>query len=425
MSRSPELRRLRERELARFEAAGDESRRRGERAAGVLSGGVASSFQLASPWPLHLVRGEGPLVVDADGSARIDFHNGFGAMLQGHAHPAVVAAIERRAREGTHFAAPGEDATVVAEELARRWGLPRWRFVNSGSEAALDAIRIARGASGRETVVEAAGGYHGLAATALAGRERVPFNDAAALEAKLAELAAAGRPAACVILEPALMLGCVEPLPGYLAAVRELSRRHDVALIFDEVKTGLSIAAGGAVERYGVRPDLVAVGKALGGGLPAAAVGGSEEAMAAVGEGTIAQAGTYNGNALAMAAARASLLEVLTAAAYERFEALGRRLAEACEEAFASAGVPGRAVALGARGSAVFAAAPVRDAAGFETARQPELEGLLWLYAANRGLYLTPARPQNWTLSVAHGEAEIDRYAAVLGELLEELGSGA
>ena len=420
MSTSPELERLRERELRRFEAAGPQSRRLHREAATVLSGGVASSFQRAAPWPLHLVAGAGATVTDADGAGRIDFHNGFGAMLQGHAHPAVVAAIEARARGGTHFAAPGEDSAVVAEELARRFGLPRWRFVNSGSEAALDAIRIARGLTGRETVVEAEGAYHGLAATALAGRERVPFDDAPGLEAKLIELEEGRRPAACVILEPALMLGCVEPSAGYLADVRELTRRHDVPLIFDEVKTGLSVAAGGAVERFGVRPDLIAVGKALGGGLPTAAVGGSEAAMAVVEDGRVPQAGTYNGNALAMAVARAGLLEVLTPAAYEHFERLGNRLARACEAASASAGSPARGLALGARGGFVRAEAPVRGPSDFEAARSPELESLLWIYAANRGLYLTPARPQSWSLSVAHGEAEVDRYAAVLGELLAE-----
>jgi glutamate-1-semialdehyde 2,1-aminomutase len=424
LSASPELARLRERELRRFEAASPESRRLHREAAAVLSGGVASSFQRAAPWPLHLVSGTGATVTDADGVGRIDFHNGFGAMVQGHAHPAVVAAVEARAHQGTHFAAPGEDAAVVAAELARRFGLPRWRFVNSGSEAALDAIRIARGLTGRETVVEAEGAYHGLAATALAGRERVPFDDVPALEAKLGELAEAGRPAACVILEPALMLGCVEPSPGYLAEVRALTARRAVPLIFDEVKTGLSIAAGGAAERYGVRPDLIAVGKALGGGLPSAAVGGSEEAMAAVEDGRVAQAGTYNGNPLAMAAARASLFEVLTPVAYERFERLGRRLAVACEEALAARGWPGRAPTLGARGAFVFAGAPIRDDSDFRAARRPASENLLWLYAANRGLYLTPARPQNWTLSVAHDEAAVDRYTGVLEELLGELRAG-
>ena len=412
---------MHEQELRRFEAASPRSRRLHEDAAAVLSGGVASSFQRATPWPLHLERGVGPVVFDADGAERIDFHNGFGAMLSGHAHPRFVAAIGARAGAGTHFAAPGEDAVVVAGELARRWGLSRWRFVNSGSEAALDAIRIARGTTGRETVVTAEGGYHGLAATTLTAREQVPFNDAGALAAKLQELDATGRPAACVILEPALMLGCIEPLPGYLEAARDLTRQHGAALIFDEVKTGLSIAAGGAVERYGVRPDLVAIGKALGGGVPAAAVGGSEAAMAVVEDGTIEQAGTYNGNPLAMAAARAILTEVLTPAAYDHFAEVGGRLAAACGGTFAVAGTPGRAVALGARGSFLFSASTPVDEAGFNAARRPDLEHLFWLFACNRGLYLTPARPQNWTLSVADGAPEVDRYAAILGEMLAGL----
>ncbi len=414
------LRRLLGRERQRFEASTPISERFHRRAASVLSGGVASSFQLADPWPIHLARGQGAAVVDVDGVERIDFHSGFGAMLHGHGHPAIAEAVCARYRSGAHFAAPTEDATVVAEELARRWGLPRWRFVNSGSEAALDTIRIARGLTGRETVVEAEGAYHGLAASALAGRARVPFNDAAALAARLEELEAAGRPAACVILEPALMLGCVIPVPGYLDEALAVSHSHGALLVFDEVKTGLSIAAGGAVERYGVLPDLVAVGKALGGGLPTAAVGGSEKAMAAVEDGRTIQAGTYNGNPLTMASARTGLLEVLTPAAYARFERLGGRLAASCQDLLDGAGVPAQALALGARGSLVFAASPAVDAAGFAAVRQTELERLLWLYAANRGLYLTPARPLNWTISVAHGETEVDRYTALLAEFMGE-----
>src|SRR5207244_11720741 len=243
----------------------------------------------------------------------------------------------------------------------RRFGRTGVRFVNSGSEATMDAIRIARAQTGRETIVKIFGSYHGhhdyvmvsigVPYDEIGDRENyaslpygagipqsvadltvpVPFNEAGAMERRIERLSDEGRPPACVIMEPAMMnLGVVLPEPGYLEAIRELTRRHDVLLIFDEVKTGLCIAAGGATERFGVEPDLVTLAKALGGGLPAGAIGGTEEAFEVVEKGTVYQVGTYNGNPLAMAAARASLLEVLTPAAYEHLEAIEARLLEGC-----------------------------------------------------------------------------------------------
>src|SRR5579862_5430104 len=214
----------------------------------------------------------------------IDFHNGFGSMVQGHAHPAIVRATRARVELGTHFAAPTEDAIIVAEQLKARFGLPRWRFVNSGSEATMDAIRIARGLTGRETIVKIFGSYHGhhdavmvsigVPYEAIGDRDDlaslpygagipkavvdltvpVPFNDAGAMERRIAALDREGRLPACVIMEAAMMnLGVVLPEPGYLEEVREITARHGVILIFDEVKTGLAIASGGATERFGVQ----------------------------------------------------------------------------------------------------------------------------------------------------------------------------
>src|SRR5438128_5499949 len=337
------LNELLERERKRLDERTRASAAMFERARRTLSGGVASSYQSRDPWPIYLSRGKGCEVWDVDGNRYFDFHNGFGSMIQGHAHPAIVAAVRERVSLGSHFAAPTEDAVVVAEELARRFGLPRWRYCNSGSEATMDAIRIARGLTGRETVLKIFGSYHGhhdgvmvsigVPYDEIGDREHyaslpygagipqavldmtiaVPFNDADAMERRIVELFDEGRPPACVIMEPAMMnLGVVLPEPGYLEAVRELTRRHDVLLIFDEVKTGLCVAAGGATERFGVEPDMITLAKALGGGLPAGAIGGTEEAFEVVEKGTVYQVGTYNGNPLAMAAARASLLDVLT-----------------------------------------------------------------------------------------------------------------
>jgi glutamate-1-semialdehyde 2,1-aminomutase len=414
----PEAERVRElagRELAalRERTRGSEAAHR--RAAGVLPGGVASSFHAQQPWPVHFARGEGARVWDADGNEYIDLHAGFGAMVHGHAHPAIVAAVSERARRGTHFGAPGEEVVAVAEELARRFGLPSWRFTNSGTEATMAAVRLARALTGRDDVLTIAGAYHGHHDTALAGRGEaegipsstldlvhpVPFDDSAALERTLAELAREGLTPACLLMEAATThRGVVPPEPGYLAAVRDLTRRHGVLLVLDEVKTGLTIAAGGAVERFGVEPDLVTLAKALGAGLPSGAIGMGDEVARLVEKGRVPVYGTYNGNPLGMAAARAGLLEVLTPEAYERLERLGRRMAD---------GMPAPALALGAKGS-------VRG-----TADDPELAELAWLWAMNRGILMTRGRGIEWTLSVAHTDADVDRCAEVFGELAAAL----
>ena len=284
------------------------SQRMYERASEHLSGGVASSYQLRDPWPIYLERGQGPKA-----NEMWDFHNGFGSMLQGHAHPVIGRAVAERYALGTHFAAPTEDAVVVGNNLAERWGLPKWRYTNSGSESTMDAIRIARAYTGRDTVMKIFGSYHGHHDTVMVsigvpydkiGDHDAPaslpygagipdatvhmtvpvhFNDARAMEQRIIELEAEGRKPACVIMEPAMMnLGVVLPEPGYLEAVREITARHGVVLIFDEVKTGLCIGPGGATRRFGVEPDMVTMAKALGGGLPSGAIGGTEEGMSVV-----------------------------------------------------------------------------------------------------------------------------------------------
>src|SRR5438477_1801580 len=257
---------LTEREQRRLDERTQGSRALYGRAQRALSGGVASAYQAREPWPIYLSHGRGSHVWDVDGTEMVDFHNGFGSMVQGHADPAIVEAVRRRVELGTHFAAPTEDGVAVAEELSRRWGLPRWRFVNSGSEATMDAIRIARAATGRDTIVKIFGSYHGhhdyvmvsigVPYDQIGDREHydslpygagipqavvdmtiaVPFNDVDSMERRIVELEEEGRPPACVIMEPAMMnLGVVLPEPGYLEAVRELTRRDGVRVIVDAV----------------------------------------------------------------------------------------------------------------------------------------------------------------------------------------------
>ena len=443
---------LTEREASALNERTPRSREMYERARLALAGGVASSYQLREPWPIYLERGEGARVWDVDGNEMLDFHNGFGSMTQGHAHDAISRAIEKRVRLGTHFAAPTEDAIVVAEELQRRWGLPKWRYTNSGTEATMDAIRIARAATGRDTVVKIFGSYHGHHDTVMVGTgsvdlERadpenlpsiaygagvpqavveltvpVPFNDADAMERRIDRLESEGRTPACVIMEPAMMnLGIVPPEPGYLEAVRELTRRRGILLIFDEVKTGLAIAAGGATERFGVLPDLVTLAKSLGGGLPSGAIGGSDEAMRPVEEERVYQVGTYNGNPLTMAAARANLFEVLTPAAYEHLDRLNDRIVGGCARVIDEHGLPGYAIGIGAKGCVTFATERIVDYFTFKAHQDVELTELAWLYSMNRGIFMTPGREEEWTLSVAHDDAAVDTYVDVFAALAGEL----
>ena len=423
-----------------------------ERARKSLSGGVASAYQERDPWPIYLSHGAGSHVWDVDGNEMIDFHNGFGAMVQGHAHPAIVRAVRERVALGTHFAAPTEDGVVVAEELSRRFGLPRWRFVNSGTEATMDAIRIARAHTGRDTVVKIFGSYHGhhdyvmvsigVPYDDIGDREdyasipygagipkavadmtvSVPFNDAAAMERRLERLFEEGRPPACVIMEPAMMnLGVVMPEPGYLEAVRELTRRLGVVLIFDEVKTGLCIAAGGATERFGVTADLVTLAKTLGGGLPAGAIGGTEEVFEVVERGSVYQVGTYNGNPLSMAAARASLLEVLTPAAYDHLDAIEERLLAGCQDVIDRYGLPGYSVGVGAKGCVTFSPVPIVDYETYKAHQDWEVSELAWLYNMNRRVFMTPGREEEWTLSVLHSPEDCDTFVAAFEEMAADL----
>src|SRR3954453_901389 len=423
-----------------------------ERARRSLSGGVASSYQLRDPWPIYLERGDGPRVWDVDGNEYYDFHNGFGSMVQGHAHPAIGKAISEGYALGTHLAAPTEGGIVVGEELARRWGLPRWRYTNSGSESTMDAIRIARAYTKRDTIMKIFGSYHGhhdgvmvsigVEYDQIGDRDNlaslpygagipqavvdltiaVPFNDAEAMERRIERLDAEGRKPACVIMEAAMMnLGVVLPEPGYLEAVRDITRRHGIVLIFDEVKTGLCIAPGGATERFGVLPDMVTLAKALGAGMPSGAIGGSEEVMSVVEDGSVFQVGTYNGNPLGMAASRASLLEVLTEEAYTHLDGLNDRILRGCPRVLEASHLRGAALGVGSKGCVTFSPEKIVDYETFKANQDADMAELAWLYNMNRGIFMTPGREEEWTLSVTHTDESVDAYVAVFEEMAAEL----
>ena len=316
----------------------------------------------------------------------------------------------------------------------------------------MDAIRIARGLTGRDTIVKIFGSYHGhhdyvmvsigvpygqigdrddlaslpygagIPQSSVDLTIAVPFNDAPAMARRIDRLIAEGRTPAAVIMEAAMMnLGSVLPEPGYLEAVREITRTRGIVLIFDEVKTGLCIAAGGATERFGVKPDLVTLAKALGGGLPVGAIGGTEEVFEVVENGSGYQVGTYNGNPLGVAAARASLEQVMTPEAYTHLDALNEHLVGGCQAIIAKHDLPGYAVGIASKGCVTFAPEKIVDYESFKKYQDGELADLAWLYNMNRGVFMTPGREEEWTLSVQHTIADCDVFLAAFDELAADL----
>lgn len=436
-------------EEERFLARTPRSRALLDEAVGVLPGGVASSWQSAPPQAVWLDRGHGSRVFDVDGNEYVDLHNGFGVMLVGHAHPAVVAAVQQRVTAGTHFAQPVPDLLPVARELARRFGLPQWRFANSGTEATLEAVQLMRAATGRSRIVKVEGSYHGHHDTALvsvypdldeAGPAEaprsvpehggvpepvarlvsvVPFGDLAALrrvlDAHPGEIAG-------LLIEPIMMnVGIIEPPPGYLEELIEECHARGVLVAFDEVKTGLTIAPGGAVEHFGVTPDLVCLAKAMGGGLPCGALGGTEAVMSRITDGTYEQVGTFNGNPLTMAAAKATLCEVLTPAAYRHLDALRERMVDGARRVLADHRLRGYVQAIGAKGAVIFSDRRLRDYRDF-VAYDARWGHAHWLYQHNGGVFLPPwGKCEQWTLSVQHTVDDVDRFVANLERFAEAL----
>ncbi|HEX2196158.1 MAG TPA: aspartate aminotransferase family protein [Actinomycetota bacterium] len=432
-------------ETARFEERTPRSRALYERAAASMPFGVASSFQAGDPYPIYLTGGRGSTVTDVDGHTYVDFHNGFGTMAVGHAHPKVRAAIERAAESGTHFAATTENAILVAEELKRRFGIDKVRFTNSGTEATMDAVRLGRAAAGKDVLLKIEGSYHGhhdavmfsvvptmdssgpverpwsvpfsrgIPADTSNDTMVVPFNDVPALEETLRDN---GDRIGALIMEPVMMnIGIVLPQTGYLEKVRELCTRYGVVLIFDEVKTGCTIAPGGATEMFGVQPDLVCLAKAIGGGVPVGAFGGRAEIMDEIMNG-VAALGTFNGNPLSMAAALATLTEVLDDAAYEHMQSLGTMLAQGCQKALDEAGIEAVTMDLGCKGSITFRDRPLERYRDFQGVDDSLFEAYWW-WLVNRDVYQTPGKEEQWTLSVQHTEADIEKFLDVFAGYCE------
>jgi glutamate-1-semialdehyde 2,1-aminomutase len=426
-----------------------ESARMAGRARRSLAGGVTSGWQITVPQAVWLSHGKGSKIYDVDGNEYVDMHGGYGAALAGHAHPAIVEAVQSQASLGTHFAQPTHNAVAVGEELARRFGLPLWRFANSGTEATMDAIHLMRSITGRDLIIKVEGCYHGhhdsvqVSVTPEAGDvgpagrpAQVPassgipeaitnltlvaaFNDLGSVERLLDDHPGQ---VAGMIIEPVMMnAGIIEPEPGYLAALRDLLHSRDALLTFDEVKTGLTAGPGGVTGLTGVAPDIICLAKAIGGGVAIAAVGGSAEVMAHVADSRYEMVGTFNGNPLAVAACRAMLTEVATPEAYQRLDALRQRAVTGIEREIARTGLAAHVVAVGAKGCVVFAPEPVRDYRGF-LGIDDRYSHAHWLFQHNGGVFLPPwGKIEQWLISVQHDESDIDllvqnfaRFAAAI-----------
>ena len=414
----------------------------------VMPAGVPSSFQAYDPHPIVVSHAAGSRMSDVDGNEYVDYDMGFGALFAGHMHPAVRRAVAEQLDSGTLYVTPCELNGEVGELLRDRYGFPMWRPTNSGTEATMDAIRLARGVTGRERIVKVEGGYHGhhdevmisnkpplhLAGPAdrpnsvpqSAGITQgtvndvivIPYNDPEALDRALA-----GGDVACFIVEPVMEnIGICLPDPGYLQAVREITERHGTLLIFDEVKTGITAGYGGATNQLGVRPDLITLAKSIGGGFPVGAFGGRADLMEHITDGTVLHLGTYNGNPLVMAAVKATLTEACTKEIVAETVDRNHRLVEACQSIIDDSNIPAHTVEFGAKGCITWSRERVRNYRDYK-ATDFDLAFAQWIHGINRGVLLPPGLDEQWLISVMHTDQDAMRYADVFGEFVEELTS--
>ena len=411
-----------------------------------IAGGVNSpvrAFKAVGGTPLFIRKAEGSRIWDADGKPYIDYMGSWGPMILGHAYPDIVEAVRQAALKGTSYGAPCAAEVELAERVTRLVpSIERVRFVSSGTEATMSALRLARGFTGRRKILKFEGCYHGhadcllvaagsgVATLGIPGSPGVPegtvadtltapFNDVASLEQVVA---AHGGDLAAVIVEPvAGNMGLVAPREGYLEALREITRRAGALLIFDEVMTGFRLALGGAQKLYGIVPDLTCLGKIVGGGLPVGAYGGRADVMSHVApDGPVYQAGTLSGNPLAMAAGCSALDALLRPGTYERLDALGVRLQVGFSRAAQASGVMMTFNRVGSMFTPFFCRGPVFD---FATAKTSDtaLFGRFFHALLQRGVYLPPAQFEASFISLAHSESDIDETVRAVTQALTSL----
>ena len=418
-----------------------------EQAQRVIPGGVNSpvrSFRAVEGTPPFITRGAGSHVWDVDGNEYIDYLGSWGPLALGHAHPAVVEAVQRAAADGTSFGAPVEQEVELAEMIcAALPSVDQVRLVNSGTEACMTALRLARAYTGRDKIVKFAGNYHGhadgllVAAGSGALTHGVPtsagvpeayaaetliatFNDISSVEVLFD---AWPEDIAAVIVEPvAGNMGVVPPADGFLEGLRRVTEANSALLIFDEVITGFRVAYGGAQTLFGITPDITTMGKIIGGGLPVGAYGGRGEVMQQVAPlGPMYQAGTLSGNPLAVAAGVATLTELQRLGVYEQLEATAIRLTDGVSAAFARAEVPSTINRVASMFTGFFNAGPVAELAVVEQS-DTAAYGRYMHALLDRGVYIAPSQFEAGFVSIAHTNEDIDRTIEVVGDALAALG---
>jgi len=421
---------LLDQEWARFKEGTSASEKENKLAAQTFPMGVPSSFQYWDPYPISIKSAKGAWMVDMDGRDVLDMSMGFGAMLAGHLNPVVVQEIKESLEIGTLFVTPSPISRDAAERICKRFSLEQVRFTNSGTESTMYAIRTARAFTGKNGVVKVEGGYHGSydpltvsvkPALAVAGDAEnpnvvidpatvvgdvfvVPYNDAEALERTFAKHK---DKISCFVVEPVLEnIAIVLPDAGYLERVRELCDQYGIVLIFDEVKTGLTAGPQGAAQRLGVQPDLITLAKSIGGGVPVAAFGGKKKFMDAVTDGRMAHFGTFNGNPLAMAGVRA-IDKICNAETLGVAEGFNMQALNRISEIISEYELPAHTIGFGVKGCITWSTTPVRNYRDYK-ATDFKIAELSWLWSINRGIMTPPGLDEQWLISLAHGQKEID-----------------
>jgi len=436
-------------ELNTYEKRTPRSKAAHTRAERRLPLGVASNYRAYEPYPLFVRDGKGGHIHDIDGNEYLDFNLCFGALMAGHCHPAVVKAVQAKLGSGTMFGMPHDLEWELAEEICQRFPVEMVRFSNSGTECTMHAVRLARAATGRDRIIKMEGGYHGLHDSVLVslkpkaseigdpnfptpvpGGSGIPkatvqntliaqFNDIAGVERLFAKYPGE---IAAVIVEPIMMnVGILMPQDGYLQALREITKKNGALLIFDEVKTGAKLAYGGACEYFSVKPDIVCLAKSIGGGFSLAAFASTRQVMGQISDHKVFHGGTYNTNPVAMAAGLATFREVLTKDAYTHVTKLNKKLLDGYNKEISKTGLNAYVIGAGSNGALMFFDKPIRNYRDWLNA-DSELWRHYWFAMVNRGVMAQPYWwDEQWTISVAHTEADIDRHIATFAEIAPAL----
>jgi len=434
-----------QKELALYEKRTPKSAEAHKKAQKRIPLGVASNYRAYDPYPIFVAEGHGSKIVDMDGNEYLDYNLCFGALMAGHGHPAVVKAIQWALQNGTTFGMPHGMEAKLAEEICARYPVEMVRFGSSGTEATMHACRIARAATARDIILRFEGCYHGLHDTALVSvkpREEdigdinapnsVPagqgvikavldnvtvatFNNLPSVENRFKQFP--GQIAA-IILEPIMMnVGICMPQPGFLEGLREICNKNGALLIFDEVKTGAKLCWGGASEYFGVKPDIIALAKSIGGGVPLAAFGAGRQVMDLIVQHKVFHGGTYNTNRFAMAAGLAVFREVLTRENYAHANKLSKKLAEGYRAILKKTGLKAYVAQAGVNGALMLYPREIRNYRDWLKI-DVDMWRQFWFGMVNRGVLAMPYWwDEQWTVSVQHSEADIDKHLAVFEEV--------